>query len=61
MASQDSESNAVSQVGGDRLIMVSNRLPVSLAGAGDNGWRAHPAADGRVSALDPRDAPALRY
>ncbi|MGB7754873.1 MAG: trehalose-6-phosphate synthase [Salinisphaera sp.] len=53
MASQDSESNEVSQVGGRRLIMVSNRLPVSLERLDDDQWRTHPAAGGLVSALDP--------
>ncbi|AWN16863.1 Alpha,alpha-trehalose-phosphate synthase [UDP-forming] [Salinisphaera sp. LB1] len=33
--------------------MVSNRLPVSLERTEDNDWRAHPAAGGLVSALDP--------
>ncbi|MES1937979.1 alpha,alpha-trehalose-phosphate synthase (UDP-forming) [Salinisphaera hydrothermalis] len=53
MASQDSKSKEGGQVDGRRLVMVSNRLPMSLERTEDNDWQTHPAAGGLVSALDP--------
>ena len=34
-----------------RLIMVSNRLPVVLAKAGDGSWSIKPGSGGLISAL----------
>ena len=39
--------------GAGRLLVASNRLPVTLERVGDGGWRARPAAGGLVTALDP--------
>ena len=35
-----------------RLVVVSNRLPVTLQAAGDGGWDARPASGGLVTALE---------
>ena len=37
----------------DRLVIVSNRLPVSLREAAEGGFRLRPASGGLVTALDP--------
>lgn len=52
MTDQHNE-NAAGQADARRLVMVSNRLPISLEHTEEGGWRTHPAAGGVVSALDP--------
>lgn len=39
--------------GGGRLLVASNRLPVTLTSDGDGGWRVSPASGGLVTAMDP--------
>lgn len=53
MRDSELKTEQTDQAGARRLIMVSNRLPLSLEHVEGEGWRTTPAAGGLVAALDP--------